>query len=171
MSDKVMAAIRKANFLVEITRQNSNDAYSNIDDIINVIDKETEKELIISFLDFDSLPPNLLDAQGLILYAEKDYIAINTRYNKGIQKFALAHELGHFLFDESSKKNKFSISFSKDINFENESNENEIVANAFAVNLLVPSYSFNKLNKLNNSVLAEIYNVDERIIAAKRKFL
>ncbi len=76
---------------------------------------------------------------------EKDrLICVNSKDNLGHQRFTIAHELAHFLFDYRGGE-YYNTYKTTDVN-----NSSEKRANKFAANLLMPTKEFKrKYNKLN----------------------
>lgn len=68
-------------------------------------------------------------------------IAVNSKDNIGHQRFAMAHELAHYLFDFDVSN---SITYYNAYNTKEEESESERRANYFAANLLMPEDIFKK---------------------------
>ena len=68
-------------------------------------------------------------------------IAINNKDNVGHQRFTMAHELAHYLFDFDVSN---QIVYYNTYNTFEDENEEERRANYFAANLLMPEKKFNK---------------------------
>lgn len=94
---------------------------------------------------------------------KKVEIYVNKKHSKKRQRFTIAHELGHFFADDS-----FDGEISDDENLmkyrkENSENEDEISANHFASQLLMPKHAIDYMikNKIATTIeeLAERFNV------------
>lgn len=108
------------------------------------------------------------------LYQENWRIAINMYENDGRQRFTMAHELAHLLFHrqliqrqiKESSNNRFSEAIklfrSKD-NFKLE----EMEANTFAAELLMPSVEFRKLWSDSNTINSISERFDVSLYAAE----
>ena len=98
-------------------------------------------------------------------------ICVNSKDSLGHQRFTIAHELAHFLFDYSDEKAEFYNTYRTD----DVENEAEIRANRFAAELLMPEDEFLKqYKKMGNDVqivtkLAEYFQVSNRAI--DRRFI
>lgn len=97
-------------------------------------------------------------------------IAVNRRDNVGHQRFTMAHELAHYLFDFDVSQN---ITYYNAYNTEEVDSKEESRANFFAANLLMPRDLFQKEfykvkieNNLYDTVekLAEIFQVSGEAI-------
>ncbi len=75
-------------------------------------------------------------------YGSNKIIFVDTKGNIGHKRFALAHELAHYLFDFNGDEN---LCYYNTYFPESESeNEEEMRANCFAANLLMPEREFQK---------------------------
>lgn len=78
---------------------------------------------------------------------------MNCNDNIGHKRFALAHELAHYLFDFDENS---VVYYNTYLANEGEQNEIEQRANAFAANLLMPEDEFRKvLNSCNEEMKAD----------------
>ncbi len=99
---------------------------------INPFELLTEKNVIITYSDFDKL-------EGLLLYDKnKSIVSININRQITRQRFTAAHELGHILMHAQTNVNNFVCPIS------NVKNDIEKEADYFASNLLMPSNELNK---------------------------
>lgn len=81
------------------------------------------------------------------IYGSNKIICVNIKDNIGHKKFALAHELGHYLFDFNEDKNLYYYDTyfaekGRDNLEESEEKIEEKRANKFAANLLMPEIEF-----------------------------
>ena len=100
----------------------------DLDELLNILDIQLQEN------------PELI-YEGKI---EKDYnnntiITIKYHHNEGRRRFTIAHELGHYFlhFSDNDKEFKDSV-FYRSLEYNNE----EIEANEFAANLLMPEYEY-----------------------------
>ena len=99
-------------------------------------------------------------------FGKKKMICVNSEDNWGHQRFTIAHELAHYLFDYDMKEPEFYNTYrTTEVN-----SEKEIRANKFAANLLMPEKEFKKqYNKFYNDIyiyskLEEYFQVSRRAI-------
>jgi len=86
------------------------------------------------------------DSDRIIIIERKDSL--------GRQRFTLAHELAHFLFDYSSKNKKYASVFKYDI--AQDKQDKERIANTFAANFLMPEEMFrNRYEQLKEGNYSE----------------
>lgn len=78
-------------------------------------------------------------------YGTNKITCVNSRDNIGHKRFALAHELAHYLFD--FKENDDIVYYNTYFADDNLNDEAERRANAFAANLLMPEREFKNLAK------------------------
>lgn len=103
----------------------------------------------------------------LVHYENCFYIILNTdqlaESESGRVRFTIAHELGHYFIDghRSQLENGISLSFKNEMN-EQECKKDDIAANHFAANLLMPKGHFiSQANKLELG-LAGIYELKRK---------
>lgn len=73
-------------------------------------------------------------------FGKKKMICVNSNDSWGHQRFTIAHELAHYLFDYNMQEPEFYNTYrTTDVN-----NDIEIRANTFAANLLMPEKEFKK---------------------------
>ncbi len=104
---------------------------------------------------------------ALVIDGKIKAIGINEKHVNSRQRFSVAHELGHFLQGHGdfadSKKTFEDGSF----NYADPQNRQELEANEFAAELLMPNYILRKDYEevgLNASKLAEKYEVSEQAL-------
>lgn len=86
-------------------------------------------------------------------YGTNRITCVNCNDNIGHKRFALAHELAHYLFDFDENS---VVYYNTYLANEGEQNEIEQRANAFAANLLMPEDEFRKvLNSCNEEMKAD----------------
>lgn len=84
---------------------------------------------------------NLKNEQDNTAYPDK-IIMVNQNDNVGHQRFTIAHELAHYIFDSSDDNEYYEAYYRTDIQREKEVREYR--ANQFADNLLMPANTFKK---------------------------
>lgn len=106
-----------------------------------------------------------VDPQLKSMYGSDKITCVHIKKSVGHKKFALAHELGHFLFDFNDNENihYYNTYFPK----KDEDDPKEKRANAFAANLLMPKKQFmQKVEEYQN-----MYHDDEIINALAQYFV
>lgn len=143
--------------LIEEIRNMPNDI-ENISDITQKIIKDLKsKEFpipivkIMKELNFlvgmqeleDNLSGYIVISEDIVKKFGKDkLICVNSKDSLGHQRFTIAHELAHFLFDfNPAQSNEFYNTYRTD----DVENEKEQRANKFAANLLMPEEEFTKI--------------------------
>ena len=109
---------------------------------------------------------------GFLLKTNKEHtIVINKNQNLRRKRFTLAHEIGHYLLGHLSNVD-FGLTCRNSKSAEGIDIE-EIEANTFAAELLVPEMLIREWHKANKSphFLAEIFNVSESVINYRLKNL
>lgn len=127
----------------------------------------TDVESIASFLDINIHNYEFSDSISGVFFKKdgKLYLGVNSTHHENRQRFTIAHEIGHYILHSEEilhydGKQDVEILFRAD----NISNLNEIEANYFAAELLMPE---NKISKLINegvesiSELASTFEVSE----------
>lgn len=95
-------------------------------------------------------------------------ICVNSKDSLGHQRFTIAHELAHFIFDYKPTEN--NLEYYNTYKTDDEDDEIERRANKFAANLLMPEDEFKrKYNELKNDdekyiKLVEYFEVSRRAI-------
>lgn len=174
MCKELVVRIRKQEKRIEDMPQRANEVleYFKVKDITNGVP-------IIDIMGRLGIKSYQMELQPRELSA---YIAVNPKYQEkygtnkiacvnsmdsiGHKRFALAHELAHYLFDfiESDDMVYYNTYFAND----EEQNEIEKRANAFAANLLMPEKEFRKALKENKvqeskadtvTALAQVFQV------------
>lgn len=168
--------------LIEEIRTMPNDI-ENISDITQKIIKDLKsKEFpipivkIMKELNFlvgmqeleDNLSGYIVISENIVKKFGKDkLICVNSKDSLGHQRFTIAHELAHFLFDFNPAQSKeyYNTYRTDDVN-----DENEKRANKFAANLLMPEDEFKKVymqlyeDEEKFSKLIEYFEVSRRAI-------
>lgn len=95
-------------------------------------------------------------------YGNDKIVCINSDDQLGHQRFTLAHELAHYLFDFDDTMNEFFDTYDT----RNEMNERERLANKFAANLLMPEKEFEKVYKSGKSIrdIQEYFEVSQTAV-------
>ncbi len=104
-------------------------------------------------------------------FGKRKMICVNSKDSLGHQRFTIAHELGHYLFDYPNQMSEFYNTYKTD----DADSEKEKRANRFAAELLMPKEEFLKqYNKFAESTqiilnLADYFQVSTR--AVDRRFI
>lgn len=115
-----------------------------------------------------------------VLQSGEIQIWINPRHHINRQRFTMAHELGHFIRDILPKllSNKPTTGFEDSADFEmtfhrfNFADEpEEIAANFFAANLLMPAKAVKKYSGESKDELAKRFQVSPRAIEKRMEYL
>lgn len=92
----------------------------------NMIEKISDLELC-----YEDLPDNISGKVAYDFNIKKYVITVNAKHHENRQRFTIAHELGHYALNHGSKEDVLY----RDGN----SDPDEIEANAFAAEILMPS--------------------------------
>ncbi len=125
--------------------------------LVELLEKESNKKIIILEADFSDVNSNY---SGL-LDIEKDKVNICMNKNESMEKkrFTAAHEIGRFLLHYNGESEKTYTVIRRSINEERD--EKELQADAFANELLMPANQIVRFFKIekNTAILAEVFGV------------
>ncbi|UAT42651.1 ImmA/IrrE family metallo-endopeptidase [Anaplasmataceae bacterium AB001_6] len=114
-------------------------------------------------------------------YIEKDKatgtfsITVNTKHSLRRNRFTIAHEVGHFFYDDDylTKNHKIEENPRLNRNTQLLSPQREILANQFAAELLMPSSKFIEIYKKSNTLqeVASFFNVSVEAVTVRAHIL
>lgn len=113
------------------------------------------------------------EISGALCYTDHYTAIINNAQHPNRKRFTLAHEMGHFVLNHGEKYDHATTLYRKDGGIITQHNADEIEANAFASELLMPEHSIYELI-INQgiediSVLAKRFLVSEQAMYYRLK--
>lgn len=149
-----MYSINKTVLAAENVLKEIKDKKGKITFPINPFELLNEKNVVITYSDFDKL-------EGLLLFdKEKSVVSININRQITRQRFTAAHELGHILMHTKLSGNNFLCPIS------GKKNDIEKEADSFASNLLMPTFELVKQVELYQDANGKV-GLDECLLIAE----
>ncbi len=142
-------------------------------DIVKLL-QELDFTVGTQILDDDFCGYIAIDKSTSERFNSKGIIAVNKNDNIGHKRFTIAHELAHYIFDYNPKNESYYNTYkTNDVQ-----TEEEIRANKFAANLLMPSNEFideyNSVRECDTNIvasLAEKFKVSAKAITKRMEEL
>ena len=149
---KVKLATREAQKLLKLVKINTKPA-------INLEDLSRKLGIEINYKSFDN------EISGCLIRKDnKAIIGVNSKHTPTRQRFTIAHEIGHFQLHQGEPVHvdKIRVNF-RDKSSETATNAEEIEANTFAAELLMPT------DLINRDIQENELSIDEGIIETLAK--
>ena len=195
MDDRFNIAYEMADLVIE--KMNYDGDLVEIDDIMSVVKRERNIEILVSFADFDKLEGTngryKKCGAAMSVPAEdptsnsprKAKILINSLYSPEHRRFSMAHELGHLMtncHNGTANENRFRVSTHIDANITSFNPElldedamyvNEQIANIFALLVLMPKQAFVTAKSLlkSDGLVAHHFGVETSAVYSRVKLL
>lgn len=194
MDSRFAPAYTMADTVIE--KMNYNGGFVEIDDIMSVIKKEKNVEILLRFDDFSKLEgtEGRFRRCGAAMSVPVDAssgaprearIMINSLFSPEHRRFSMAHELGHLMTDChncTTRENRFRVSMhidaditciDEDLLDEDEIYVSEQIANIFALLVLMPKQAFVTARNLLKSegLIAHHFGVETDAVYSRIKLL